>query len=389
MNRTVVITGTTSGFGRDSVRLFASQGWNVVATVRKETDLAIHNDLSNVKTLLLDVNDEGADTAFAEQAAAQFGGIDALVNNAGYYHMGPVEASSMEQIHDQFQTNVFGLMALTKAFLPYFREQRSGVIVNISSISADQGYPYTAVYAASKAAVAAFSEGLNIEMAAFGVSVKAVFPGAHATRIFTKIDQAGDIPEDYQPGMERFFGMQGTGSSPAVTAQAIYQAVTDGRIEQVRYYTGPDGVAVPRVKQLPGRRLVLGGVPQRRHRQPQRPVEEPRHAGQGARRVHPLTHRPVGPAHRPRRRRARPFADRATAGLDDDGDGGVEAVAAQGVEVPVLERGQAGQVLVTDPMTLRAKLDDGGIDVPRRPEHHDIQNQAERSEPVLHSTPPW
>ncbi|WP_330308489.1 MULTISPECIES: SDR family NAD(P)-dependent oxidoreductase [unclassified Streptomyces] len=252
MNRTVVITGTTSGFGRDSVHLFASQGWNVVATVRKEKDLAIHHDLPNVKTLLLDVNDEAADAAFAEQAAAQFGGVDALVNNAGYYHMGPVEAASMEQIHDQFQTNVFGLIALTKAFVPYFRKQRSGVIVNIASISADQGYPYTAVYAASKAAVAAFSEGLNVEMADFGVAVKAIFPGAHATRIFTKIDQAGDVPEDYLSGMQRFFGMQGTGSSPAVTAKAIYEAVTDGKIEKVRYYTGPDGVAVPRVKQLLG-----------------------------------------------------------------------------------------------------------------------------------------
>src|SRR6478672_9102125 len=199
--KTVVITGTTTGFGRDSVELFSAQGWNVVATVRKDADLDVHDHLSNVRTLLLDVDDEDADAGFAQLALEQFGRVDALVNNAGYYHMGPVEAGTMSQIHDQFQTNVFGLMALTKAFLPHFRKQRSGVIVNISSISADQGYPYTAVYAASKAAVAAFSEGLNVEMADFGVSVKAVFPGAHATRIFTKIDQAGGIPEDYQSGM--------------------------------------------------------------------------------------------------------------------------------------------------------------------------------------------
>ncbi|MGW7043200.1 SDR family NAD(P)-dependent oxidoreductase [Streptomyces avermitilis] len=252
MTRTVVITGTTSGFGLDSVRLFASQGWNVVATVRKEADLDVHHDVPNVRTLLLDVNDEAADAAFAEEAIAQFGRVDALVNNAGYYHMGPVEAASMQQIHDQFQTNVFGLMALTKAFVPHFRTQRSGVIVNLSSISADQGYPYTAVYAASKAAVAAFSEGLNVELADFGVSVKAVFPGTHATRIFTKIDQAADVPEDYQAGIQRFFSVQGTGSSPAVTAKGIYEAVTDGKNEKVRYYTGPDAVAIPRSKQLLG-----------------------------------------------------------------------------------------------------------------------------------------
>lgn len=252
MNNTVVITGTASGFGRESVRLFASQGWNVVATVRKEADLESHRDVVNVKTLMLDVNDEAADTAFAATAMEQFGRVDAIVNNAGYYHMGPVEAGSMEQIHNQFQTNVFGLMALTKAFLPIFREQKSGVIVNISSISADQGYPYTATYAASKAAVAAFTEGLNVEMADFGVSAKAIFPGAHATRIFTKIDQAADVHADYLPGIQRFFGMQGGGSKPLVTAEAICEAVTDGKLKKVRYYTGPDGAAIPRVKQLLG-----------------------------------------------------------------------------------------------------------------------------------------
>jgi NAD(P)-dependent dehydrogenase (short-subunit alcohol dehydrogenase family) len=252
MTKTVVITGTASGFGRDSVELFASEGWNVVATVRKDKDLSAHGDLANVRTLLLDVNDEAADAAFAHLAVEQFGRVDALVNNAGYYHMGPVEAGTMEQVHDQFQTNVFGLIALTKAFIPIFRQQESGVIVNISSISADQGYPYTATYAASKAAVAAFTEGLNVELADFGVSAKAIFPGAHATRIFTKIDQATDVPEAYLPGIQRFFAMQGGGSKPSVTAQAIYEAVTDNKDGKVRYYTGPDATAIPRVKQLLG-----------------------------------------------------------------------------------------------------------------------------------------
>ncbi|MDO4253864.1 MAG: SDR family oxidoreductase [Kocuria sp.] len=248
MTKTVVITGTATGFGRDSVNLFASLGWNVVATVRKDEDLGVHGDLDNVRTLLLDVDDEAADSEFAQLAVEQFGRVDVLVNNAGYYHMGPVEAGTMKQVHDQFQTNVFGLIALTKAFIPFFREQGSGVIINISSISADQGYPYTAVYAASKAAVVAFTEGLNIELADFGVSAKAILPGAHATRIFTKIDQADDVPEAYQPGIQRFFSIQGGGSKPSVTAQAIYEAATDNKDSKVRYYTGPDGTAIPRVK---------------------------------------------------------------------------------------------------------------------------------------------
>lgn len=252
MAKTIAITGTTSGFGKACVERFARESWNVVATVRREADLSVHKGMVNVRTLLLDVSDEGAAGPFAAKAIEQWGRIDALVNNAGYYQMGPVEASSMQQIHAQFQTNVFGLMALTKAFLPTFRTQRSGVIVNLASISADQGYPYTAVYAASKAAVAAFTEGLNIELADFGVSAKAIFPGAHATRIFTKIDIASDVPDDYQPGINRFFSAQGTGSSPSATVEVIWEAVNDGKQNKVRYYSGPDGVIVPRAKQILG-----------------------------------------------------------------------------------------------------------------------------------------
>ena len=252
MGKTLVITGTASGFGRSTVQRFAAEGWNVVATVRKEADLEVHSGLEQVRTLLLDVNDEAADTAFAATALDQFGRADALVNNAGYYQMGPVEASTMQQVHDQFQTNVFGLIALTKAFLPAFRQQRSGVIVNLSSISADQGFPYTAVYAASKAAVAAFTEGLNVEMSSFGVSAKAIFPGQHSTRIFTKIDSAADVPEDYREAMATFFAANTSGSAPEVTSDVIFEAVTDGKDGQARYYSGPDAVAIPRARQLLG-----------------------------------------------------------------------------------------------------------------------------------------
>lgn len=115
-----MITGTNSGFGKATVARFAREGWNVVATVRKEADLTVHAGIPNVKTLLLDVNNEAAAEPFARESIAAFGRVDVLVNNAGYYHMGPVEASSMDQIHEQFQTNVFGLIALTKAFLPSF-----------------------------------------------------------------------------------------------------------------------------------------------------------------------------------------------------------------------------------------------------------------------------
>jgi NAD(P)-dependent dehydrogenase (short-subunit alcohol dehydrogenase family) len=256
MSKVIVVTGTATGMGKATVDKFAAEGWDVVATVRKQADLHLHDGDPRVRTLLLDVDDEQAAAGFAQQALEQFGRLDALVNNAGHYQMGPVEATSMEQAHHQFQTNVFGLLAITKAFLPHFRQQRSGVIVNISSLTAEQGYPYSAVYAASKAAVATLSEGLSMEMAQFGVVVRSILPGQHATRIFTKIDAASDVPDEYQAGIKSFFAATPqTGSSPQVTAEVIYQAVLDPHAGPVRYYSGPDSVAIPTAKRILGPQL--------------------------------------------------------------------------------------------------------------------------------------
>jgi NAD(P)-dependent dehydrogenase (short-subunit alcohol dehydrogenase family) len=256
MSKVIVVTGTASGLGRATVDRFTAAGWDVVATVRKQADLRRHDGNPRVRALVLDVDDEQSAPEFARLALAQFGRVDALVNNAGYYQMGPVEATSMDQVHRQFQTNVFGLIAVTRAFLPYFRQQRSGVIVNISSLTAEQGYPYNAVYGASKGAVAALSEGLSMELAEFGVVVRAILPGQHATRIFTKIDAAAGIPDDYQAGLKSFFAATpATGSAPAVAAEVIYQAVLDPRAGPVRYYPGPDAAAIPTAKRILGPEL--------------------------------------------------------------------------------------------------------------------------------------
>jgi NAD(P)-dependent dehydrogenase (short-subunit alcohol dehydrogenase family) len=250
--KTVIITGTASGFGYLGVRLFAGAGWNVVATVRKETDLGVHSELATVKTLLLDVDDEAAGLAFGGLARSQFGRLDALINNAGYFQGGPLEATTMDQVHRQFQTNVFGLIALNKAVVPIFREQRSGVIVNVSSISADGGFPYTSVYEASKAAVASLTEGLHAELAEFGVSVKALHPGSHETKIFSKVDRTENVPEDYAASWKAFASLNLVRSDPALTAEVMFRMVTDGDTKKVHYYSGPDGEAVPRLKQLLG-----------------------------------------------------------------------------------------------------------------------------------------
>lgn len=253
MTKTAVVTGTSSGLGKATVEKFAREGWNVVATVRDPEQLALYAELENVRTLLLDVDDEAAAPTFAADAVAAFGGVDVLVNNAGYFQMGPLEASSMEQIHRQFQTNVFGLLALTQAFLPVFRTQQSGVVVNIASIGAEGGYPYTSVYSASKAAVLTISEALNIEMHPFGVQVKAVLPGQHATRIFSKIDGPDIEVDAYTAQIQAFFDhVPESGSEPSVVGAVVYTAATDGRADKVHYYAGPDALAIPRMKRLLG-----------------------------------------------------------------------------------------------------------------------------------------
>ena len=253
MPKTIVITGTASGMGRATVAKFAAEGWSVVATVRNQADLETHAGLRCVKTLLLDVDDEAAVGPFAQRALEQFGGVDVLVNNAGYYQMGPLEGTSMEQVHRQYQTNVFSVAALIKAFLPTFRAQGYGTVVNIASLTAEQGYPYSSVYGSSKAAVVLLSESLNIELAEFGVTVRAILPGMSATRIFTKIDTGDSIPDAYQAGIACFFANNSsTGSEPTVTADVIYRAVIDPDPTAVRYYSAPDSVSIPRGKRILG-----------------------------------------------------------------------------------------------------------------------------------------
>ncbi|GAA0951331.1 hypothetical protein GCM10009560_71930 [Nonomuraea longicatena] len=164
--------------------------------------------------------------AFAEQALAAFGAVDVLVNTAGSHPTGPVETASTAGVQRHFQAGVFGPMALAQAFLPYFRARRSGVVVNLASVRAGQG----SVHAASTAALAAFSEGLNAELAPYGVVVKVILPGTHAPGVFGTA-----VPLDDLPG---------------VTAAVVHRAATDGRVEPVRYYTGVE--AIPRAGALLG-----------------------------------------------------------------------------------------------------------------------------------------
>ena len=156
-----------------------------------------------------------------------------VVHNAGYCLMGPTETTSMDQIKRQFDTNVFGLFAVTKAFIPHFRGRRSGIFINLASASAQFNYPFIAAYGSSKWAVRGITESLGIELAPFNIEVKAVYPGLHATKIFTKLDDGGDANAPafapYAAYFKTFLSAQEavpSVTSPTNIANEIYQAAT-------------------------------------------------------------------------------------------------------------------------------------------------------------------
>ena len=244
MKRTILITGASSGIGKATAIHFQEQGWNVIATMRtpeKETEL---NELESVQLGKLDVLDLDSINQAIQNGISRFGKIDALVNNAGYGAYGPLESFPRENIIKQFNTNVIGLMDVTRAIIPHFRENKNGVVVNISSIGGQMTFALGSLYHGTKFAVEGISESLQYEMAQIGVKVKIIEPGFIATdfggRSFDF--QAGNI-EDYQPIinalMKQWQNPNNTVSSPSLVAEVIYGAVTDGT-NQLRYRAGDD-----------------------------------------------------------------------------------------------------------------------------------------------------
>ena len=244
MSKTILITGASSGIGKATALHFQKQGWNVIATMRspeKDTELS---DLENVQLEKLDVLDLASIETAINNGISMFGKIDALLNNAGYGAYGPLETFPRENIVRQFNTNVIGLMDVTKAIIPHFRESKSGVIVNISSIGGQMTFALGSLYHGTKFAVEGISESLHYEMKEIGVKVKIVEPGFIATDFGgSSFDfQAGEI-EDYQPLigalMKQWQNPNNTVSPPSLVAEVIYNSVTDGT-NQLRYRAGDD-----------------------------------------------------------------------------------------------------------------------------------------------------
>jgi NAD(P)-dependent dehydrogenase (short-subunit alcohol dehydrogenase family) len=226
---TVLITGCSSGFGLDTASYFLDRDWTVIATMRNpRDDLLPPSDRLHI--LPLDVTD--ADSI--AQAVEAAGPIDVLVNNAGVGQVSPLEGVSMAKIRELFETNTLGTIALTQAVLPQLREQRSGVIVNVTSGVTFQPLPLMSIYTASKAAVNAFTESVALELAPFGVRVRIVIPGRAPETPFgenVRGRMGVNIPEPYMDMAAQVFGrFQQSGgliTHSRDVSEAVWRAATD------------------------------------------------------------------------------------------------------------------------------------------------------------------
>ncbi|WP_209124947.1 SDR family oxidoreductase [Alkalihalobacillus sp. BA299] len=189
----VLITGTNSGFGYLATIELASKGYFVIATMRdvsKKQDLLKEAKQRKLTELIevfpLDVTNEQQIEDVKQHMKERYGRIDILINNAGYSVGGMTELLEVEEWKKQFETNLFGVIAVTKAFLPMMREKRKGKIINIGSISGRVGFPGLGPYVSSKFALAGYSESLRLELLPFNISVSLLEPGSYKTDIWEK-----------------------------------------------------------------------------------------------------------------------------------------------------------------------------------------------------------
>ena len=247
--RTIFITGASAGLGKTTAKLFQSNGWNVIATMRnpeKETEL---NLLENITLLPLDVTNT-TQIESTVKAALALGDIDVVFNNAGYGLIGSLESYSEQQIRDQFETNFFGVIWVTQAFIPYFKEKRSGLFITTTSLCGLTSYPLSSIYNASKWALEGWSESMSYDLALFNIGIKTVAPGGIKSN-YMNVMQVAPQP-DYDPLMQKMTEVFSNGmltfTEPEVIAQTVYEAATDGK-DQLTYIAGKDAKKLMALRQ--------------------------------------------------------------------------------------------------------------------------------------------
>jgi NAD(P)-dependent dehydrogenase (short-subunit alcohol dehydrogenase family) len=248
MKKTVLITGCSSGLGKTAAKFFAKKAWNVIATMRQPEQETELGNLSDLLVTRLDVQDRASITEAIESGITRFGKIDALINNAGFGLFGVFEATSREKIQEQFDVNVFGVMDVTRAILPHFRNNKGGLIINVSSGAGVFTLPMISLYCASKFALEGFSESLSYELASQNIGVKIVEPGGVVSTDFGKRSRQeaahnialADYDEFFAHTNAIFDGLRAQRlATEEQVAEVIFSAVTDGT-DQLRYVATND-----------------------------------------------------------------------------------------------------------------------------------------------------
>ncbi len=251
--QTALITGASTGIGRAAAELLAAKGYRVLATMRnpdKGRDLAEDAKANgwDLAVLSLDVRDDASVRAALRQA----GDVDVLVNNAGFEVWGPLEEMTVDDLKDQFETNVYGPFRLITAVLPSMRRRGHGVIVNVSSVAGRVAGPLNGIYAASKFALEALTESLNLEAGHFGVRAHVIEPGGIDTAFIGNRRAVGaatgaDSPyaplvKEWEEGIARMSGALGSRTQAPAVAEIILEAIEKG--EKLRYAAGQDAQMV-------------------------------------------------------------------------------------------------------------------------------------------------
>ncbi|RYX84873.1 SDR family NAD(P)-dependent oxidoreductase [bacterium] len=244
-----LITGASRGLGASIAKAALSAGHKVVATGRnpQAVESALGGASENLLTLQLDVTNETQAQSVVAATVERFGRIDVLVNNAGYGLFGALEECSAQEVETQFQTNVFGLLSVTRAVLPTMRKQRSGHIINLSSIGGFLGFDHAAIYCATKFAVEGISESLALEVKPFGIHISIIEPGYFRTDFLAdnSVVMAANKLDAYdQQGRDQYANHNGKqAGDPDKLAQALLTIAASPN-PPLRLPLGTDAVGV-------------------------------------------------------------------------------------------------------------------------------------------------
>ena len=238
MNKVVLITGGSSGIGKSIGEFLHKKGFVVYGTSRNP-----ENVLNSIFPLLaLDVRNTASIQAAVAKIIEISGRLDVVINNAGVGITGPLEEIPMEEIKNNFETNFFGPIEVMKAVLPTMREQKSGLIINITSIAAYMGLPYRSVYSASKGALQLITEALRMEVKSFGIEITNVAPGDFATniasgRFHAPVIKGSAYEKVYGDTLATMNDHVDAGSNPQEMAEAIYK-IMQQKSPKVHYKVG-------------------------------------------------------------------------------------------------------------------------------------------------------